>query len=205
MSKGIYDIEFFPAMDRQGKTMDGKITSEYPAWYLKNVIASEKEDIENQERNLKRTEDKIGPFEKIKLLKQLRERNTKVRDIVNSKPILTSSQKDALSKEYKRLGEEIKNSFFDRSRMEFGRVQVKEEAHRMADGIISADGRDELFKKLNVKVVEGKISRNSAIKSWKILGQLLDENTWAEDLRPDYNYGTTKLFQSLKDLVDQTG
>jgi len=205
MSKGIYDIEFFPAIDRQGKKADGKIGSEYPCWYLKGNIENEKEEIATEQRNLKRVSDRIGPFEKVKLLKTLKERETKVRDIVNSKPVLTGAQKDALSKEYKRLSDEIKNSLFDRSRMEFGRVDVREEAMRMSQGIISTDGRDELFKNLNIKIENGMISRNGAIKCWKILGQLLDENTDVENIRSDYNYGTNKLFQSLKDLIDQTG
>jgi hypothetical protein len=205
MGKGIYDIEFFPAMDRQNNKPDGKITSEYPCWYLKSQIANEVEEIESEKRNYKRTRRDIGPVEIRKILDHLKERETKVRDIVNSKPVLTEKQKDALWKEYQRLGEQIKNSLFDRSSMMQGRVKITEEVKRMIDPIISTDGRDELFKNLNIKVEKGMISRNGAIKAWKILGRLLDENTWVEDLRPDYSTGTFKLLQSLQDLINQTG
>lgn len=198
-------IEIFPAMDRQNKKPDGKICSEYPCWYLKSQIAAELEDIRMEKDNYKRFKEDYGPVKRVKLLKILKLREDRLKDIMNSKPTLSDKQKDALWKEYNRLGEQIKNSLFDRSSMQLGNVRVAEEARRCTSPIIDVDGRNELFEALNIKIEKGMISRNGAIKAWKIIGALLDEDRDAENLRKDFNTGTFKLLQTFQDLINQTG
>lgn len=181
------DIIFFGSPDRKGKTMEGRIGSEYPAWMKKQQIEEMEESIARKERELKQ---KLIPYDEVPYAEaELEREKERLYKINQSKPKLSAVDKDRIAKEYKRLSREVGGSMFTRSEMKIGTVSAHEEARRMVEPIIECQD-ESLARSCNVIPINGKISRNQATKIWKICGHALGEGgpgeaTNVETLRKD--------------------
>jgi len=192
-------IEFFGAVDKKGKHADGKVTSEYPAWYLDTHIQELQEEINKYENSIKNNliPEKEMPRSREEV-KRLKERMTL---IIKSKPKITGKDLDTLNGIYKDLTGQIGDSMFTYTEMQKGLVSAHEEARRMINPIISVNSEcASILPQLGIKPQDGKISRNQAGKVIKIIGRLLGERTDTEYFRKDQAYGTYRGGRSLAEL-----
>jgi len=181
-------MEFFGEIDRNAR---GMIQSEYPAWYLDAQIQNLKEEISSNENalNMGRVPLDNIPYAKseLEMLKQ------KLHSIEDSKPKLSDGERDRLWQRYREIAAKIEESLFVRSDMMFGIASPNQEAKRMVEPCIEIDGPlQELAIACNVKITDGKVSRNGAAKVFKIIGKLLGEPTNLEVLRKDQATVRTK-------------
>ena len=177
-------IVFFSEQDMTVK--DGKkiISSEYPMWYNPNVVDEIEEDIRRDEYVLRMGYVKEAQLPQVK--ERLAGLQKKLEAIRESEPKLTDAQKDRLDRVSKNLGEEIKNKMFTYSQMMKGTADPHAEAQRMVTPSIPVD-KDiaQLAEACNVRVVDGKISRDGASKIWKISRRALGDMSDCEELRRD--------------------
>ena len=193
-------MEFFGEIDKNAR---GMIQSEYPAWYFDSQIVMLKEEIGSSERALEmgRIPPENVPYARAEL-QMMKEKLYRIKD---SRPKLSDGERDRLNRRYKELSAKIGESLFDRSSMMFGIASPNQEAKRMTESCISLDEPlQELAIACNVKVDDGKVSRNGAAKVFKIIGKLLGESTNLEVLRKDKatvrtNY-STQLSEEASDL-----
>lgn len=175
-------MDFFKGVDANG--------SQYPAFYYDVHISELKETIDSEERRLNAGQ---VPYDLAYKLKASIEKNKKLlEEIERSRPSLSDGERDRINKAYKQLGKEIGQYLFSRSEMMIGLASPHEEARRMTEPCISADGFDELIKACNVQVTDGKVTRNGAAKMFKICGKLIGEPTNIEVLRKDKRTVRTK-------------
>jgi len=191
-------IEFFGAADRKGKTINGEITSEYPAWYLDNHVEELQRDIDRIEGGLKAhtIPDNSRPQHEAEL-KSLKERQL---SIINSKPRLSGKDKDTLSDLYKDLVNQVSDSMFTRSEMMKGLASAHEEARRMVGSIINVGDNGQIFMNMGITPIDGKVSRNQASRAIKIIGRLLGEPTNIEYFRKDRSNGTYQNERSWAEI-----
>jgi hypothetical protein len=201
MAKVLDDINFFGAVDRKGKRADGKITSEYPAFYFHTQFDELKENTERAERQLKLG---LVPASEVPYAQAEVERNRqRMIDIKKANPQLEGRQKDAVFNMYKELASQISDSMYTRSDMKKGLVDAHEEARRMSQPIISIKGNEKFFHNMGITATGGKISRNEASRAYKIMGKALGENTNTEHLRRDRKTGTFSIGQTLQEMLDK--
>ena len=169
-------FSFFGAVD---KNKEGKIGSEYPAWIMGSHIDELKEGIQQKERVMKMglVDAANLPYHKETLAKEVK----RLGEITVSKPVLTDKEKEKVELTYKSIQEQISNSMFTRNEMKLGLADAHEEAKRMVTPIISTD--KDIAKACNVPISGGRVSRNGAIKMYKIMGSFLNAQTNAEYLR----------------------
>lgn len=169
-------FSFFGDVDKNDK---GKIGSEYPAWIMGTHVDELREGIQQKERVMKAglVDAANLPYHKETLNKEVK----RLGEITTSKPILTDKQKETVELTYKKIQDEISNSMFTRSEMKLGLADAHEEARRMINPIISTD--KDVAKACNVPITGGRVSRNGAIKMYKIMGSFLNAQTNAEYLR----------------------
>lgn len=175
-------IEFFGKVDR---AKDGSIGSEIPAWMLETHIEELRESVAQKERMI--ASGDVPASEVPYLRESYKKEKERLEEIEISKPKLSAEQIDGLHKAHKKVGEQIAESMFSRDEMMKGLADAHEEARRMVKPIIAVD--PELARACNVPVVDGKVSRNGAIKIWKIAGKYLGEGTNPEALRKDTKRG----------------
>jgi len=192
-------IEFFGSPDRKGKMAEGKITSEFPAWYFENKINDLRYEIE---RNENRISKNMIPDHEIPRVKEENKRLIeRLSSILKSKPKINGKDFDTLAGIYKDLTDQIGDSMFSRTEMKKGLVSAHEEAKRRIEPIIKVNSDcDSILSKFNISHVGGKISRNQADKVAKILGKIIDAPTNMEYYRKDHSYGTYKSEKSLEEL-----
>jgi len=176
------DIEFFGGIDRKEGKPDARVTSQLPAWYHEGQIDDLRENIARKEREIARG---AIPFENIMRAKEeVKREKAKLELIEESRPKLNDVTKDAIYNSYKELGDQIKDYMYTRSEMKLGTVSAHEEADRMVKPSIPVS--PEIARMCNLKVVDGKVSRNDASIAWKMMGKLLgDVPTNVETLRRD--------------------
>jgi len=182
------EIEFFGTPDRKGGEPDGKIGSEYPAWYHDGLVDDLREEVGKSERSMKYMDehDILDYTTRARLTKQIKAKKKRIEEIEASRPKLRGKDKDDLYRVYQELGDQVKEGLFTRSEMKLGSVSGQEEASRMIDPKIRLRMEPELAKSLNLNITsDGMISRSQAAKGWKILGSLLGEPTNVENLRSD--------------------
>jgi soluble cytochrome b562 len=181
------DIKFFGEVDLH--TKKGTVASEYPAWYFDRPLDELSENIDKMERAIARgtvPADKLSEMREH--LQQYKERYTK---IMESCPKLTDAEKDKLVKVRRDMGKQITDGLFSRSHMQKGTVDAHKEAERMVKPMIDVKPEyHDLLRACNVRIVNGKITRDGMAKAWKIIGKLLnrhggDEETNVETLRRD--------------------
>lgn len=174
--------EFFGDVD---KDFRGNVRSEYPAWYFESQVEIIKEERASQIRRIERGE--IPPDHIPYAKQEIAQLDERVRSIEKSKPDLTAAEKENLHKCYIELAESISESMFTRSEMMMGTASANEEARRMVSPCVGLSPKlRALAKAMNVKMDQGgKVSRNGAIKTWKIIAKLIGEGSNVEALRRD--------------------
>jgi hypothetical protein len=175
-------FDLYPKSDIHPVT--GKPKSEYPSWYfteqlneLKDTIAMSRQNIANgtiPERMLPQARADLSFNE------------TKLSTLLDSIPKVNDFNLDKFAKIWRELGVKISDSMYTYSDMQRGTADAHEEARRMMDPII--DVRDDALvccKSCGCNVHEGRVSRNDAIRVWKIIAKFLGENTNSETLRKE--------------------
>jgi len=182
------EIAFFGGPDRKEGKPDGKICSEYPAWYHQPLVDDLYEEIAKSERSMKYMDehDILDYTTRARLTKQIKAKKKRIEEIEASRPKLRGKDKDDLYKVYQDLGDQVKEGLFTKSEMKLGSAPVHEEVKRIVDPKIRLRMEPELAKSLNLNITsDGMISRSQAEKGWKIIGALLGEPTNVESLRAD--------------------
>lgn len=194
-------ISFFGTVDRQRSAPNGKILSEYPAWYNEQLIDDLREKISSKERAI--AENRVDPRELPTEKENLDQLKKRMSEIERSRPKnMDGKTKDHLAKFYKEMGKEISDLMFDRTSMMKGTADAHIEASRMEKPCINLpDEFAELASKLNVVPTNGKINRNQASRMWKIIGRALEEETNCEILRKDHKHGTYRSDIPLEELM----
>lgn len=196
-------IEFFGAIDKKGKMEGGKISSEFPGYYMDVQKAELEEEISMHENSIKNhlTPDRDIPRKKAEIAR-LKET---LAGINRSQPILKGKDKDTAAKIYEELSAEIGDSLFTRSDMQRGLASPHEEARRMSEPIISISPEcASVLQKFNITPGKNKkISRNQASKVWKIMGKNLGEQTNVEFLRKDRSDGTFNNTKYMHEIINE--
>jgi hypothetical protein len=119
--------------------------------------------------------------------KDINEKKEKYNAIIKSKPKLKGGDKDKIYATYRALSQEIKDALFTKSAMSLGTASGHEEASRMVNRVMSAKSiSPEMAAALNLKIENGKVSRQALEKTWKVCGKILgDVPTNIETLRRD--------------------
>lgn len=166
------------------KTKDGKIKSEYPAWYLE----TQKEELEesvNHRRSIL-DQDLVPPSERNIQKQRLAQEEKRLNEINEATPKLSGPELDEVTKVRKDMGTQIKDAMYSRSDMDRGTADAHEEARRISTPVIEikSKAQAEFLESCGVKLGgRTKVSRREAEKAWKIAGKLLGEPTNTETLR----------------------
>ena len=173
-------IQFFGAVD---KTKEGRITSEYPAWTFPRQIENFDEEILRKERAL---ESGIVPRDNIHEHMVALDRDKARRDeIVNSKPSLSSKQKDTCAKIYSEVGTLISDSMSSYSDMQ----RLRRDAHKEyginnTPSIKLPPEAAKVAHDNGIKITNDRmISREGASRLWKLCGHAIEKETNVEYLR----------------------
>jgi len=181
------DIKFFGEVDLHPKK--GNVTSQYPAWYFERPLDELSEEIGKMERALDR--GGIPPDKAPEMREKLAKYKERYDKIMTSVPVLSDVEKDKLAKTRRDMGKLVQEGMFSRSKMMAGTADAHKEAERMIKPTIEVKPEmRSLLESCNVKIVNGKVTRDGMAKAWKIIGKLLnrhggDEETNIEILRKD--------------------
>jgi uncharacterized membrane protein YheB (UPF0754 family) len=176
-------IKFFGSIDKNSK---GEITSEYPAWVFTNHIDQLEEDINRLTIEIQRgtANAKIAEMKE-----EVMRLESKLQDIVGSKPRLSDKIQDALREDLSKMGDMISEAMFTRSEMQMGWADAHKEADRMSLDLISIDNDlRQIALACGIgkeKVKNGKVNRTDLEKMYKIVAAALDADTNTEKLRKD--------------------
>ena len=170
-------IKFFGEIDLSRKNTP---VSQYPAWYFDQPLDRLQEDISALHRQIERGDAPQDKMPEIKArLGQLEERYEKIRESI---PKLSELDKDKISKARKAMAAHIRDGYFSRSQMDKGTVDAFKEVERMRTPKVEVKPEfAEFLGPCNVKVQDGKVSRDGLVKAWKILGKALNRNGGEED------------------------
>lgn len=181
------DIQFFGEVDIH--PTKHVIMSEYPAWTMTRQFENMKEDVDRMERQLKRGEIPDSHIADHKdMLRKKREQFEKIADSI---PKMSDGDKDKVAKTRKEMGKVIQSGYFTRSAMMKGTADAQVEATRMIKPLVDVKPEfAEYVRAANVPITNGKITRDGLVKTWKIMGHLLnhyggEEEINAETLRRD--------------------
>lgn len=179
------EVQFFGSVDRNKHT--GKVQSSMPGWYFQNQIFDLNDRIESLDRRLNDPESQapVTPEARPAAMKELREMKERRDKILEGKPKLNAKQRDDLMKIYDTLGERISESMYSRSDMQRGLADAHEEARRQKMACIDPGDIGDIMDQFNVTPIQGKISRDNAVRMWKVLGRALGRGTNYEALRRD--------------------
>jgi hypothetical protein len=176
------EIRFFGEVDLHPQTK--KISSQYPAWYAERPMEELKERIDGMERALDRDEvprDRLAEYKD-----DLRKQKERYDAIRLSVPKLSGTDKDRIAKIRSEMGEEIKSGYFTRDSMVKGTADAHKEAERMVKPMIDVKPEyGDILKACNVKITDGKVTRDGMVKAWKIVGKLLNRHGGDEDTNPE--------------------
>lgn len=174
-------FQIFGSVDLDDK---GNVKSAYPSFYFDHL----KENLQNEVNRLE-TDIKFDriPRSELQLTKdRLKQKQEKLLNLDNAVLELRGRQKDRASAVYNELGEKIKEAMFSRDDMKKGLADAREEMRRMTEPCIELKGDAlKMAQACNVKTVKGKVTRDGAAKTWKIIGKVLGERTNTEYLRKD--------------------
>ena len=203
--------EFFGAIDREGKKADGRITSEYPAWFNKRRIERQREEVEDDKRRLewypqmRDTATMIMEKNRIKIKEEHLTQLEYMPDI--------SKIKNELGHLREKCAKLIREEMYDcRSDMFKGLANVhgvysKLNDYRWGDGsginIRGVEGA--IIQKMNIKHMGGKFKGKDIVKIFRMTSVLLNEDPSDEKLRKDYAYGTYKEDVPYERMVKEAG
>lgn len=179
---GLGGIEFFGDVDKK----DGKIGSDYPAWYLDAQVQHVKDSVSSLERELEAgVSEKERPGKRAEL-KQFKE---KLGQIESSRPDIDDDQMNEITAVSKSIGASIRDTMFTEKDMETGRADSHREFLRATEPcvVLKSESEIQMAKKIGCRIFEIKgkpmLSRNDASRVYKICRRLMDEDTDVETLR----------------------
>lgn len=177
------EFEFFGEVDLNKQ---GNYGSDLPAWTFNQLIEDLEYDVRINEENLK--DMSVGPEARGKLLAKATQMKDRLDAIKASKPKVDPDLVHSIvgsNMSGGSLGDKIQETMFTRDQMMKGIAEPREEARRMVEPIIKLEGKEkEMALGCGVKPNrEGKVSRDEAIKIWKIGRKYLGELSNAELLR----------------------
>jgi hypothetical protein len=167
------------------RNKDGKVASEFPAWYQLTQVDNLKEEINQIDVGIRSGRFATDEIYKAKMDKANKESNLDA--IMKSKPKPSDSERNLLYKHYNAFGKKISESLYTRSDMALGLAPAHEEAKRMKlPCIVLTPDECAIAISCNVKPdKKGMVSRDQATKAFKLLGKILDEPANVEHLRLD--------------------
>lgn len=178
------NIRFFAqcdtSFDKAGKKIIG---SAMPAYCNEVEVDKLKNDIGKMERKL--NSGTVASEARIKVEQDLKEMQSRLADIEESRPKLTGVLKEKMKKVYDELSKNIKDSMFSNDKLEQGRVDTYQEYKRQTHPCV--DMPRGLAMALNVRP-DGKrsammkVSRNEAGRCFQVLGHILNENIDTSEL-----------------------
>jgi len=173
-------MKFFGKADRD---KDGKIKSDYPAWYNEQHVDDLKESIDQQERALEN--DAVPSDRRSQFRERLKREKERLDDIEGSRPQFNDKEKDEICNLRKDLGIRISVAMYKTSDMQRGLANAHEEAKRMTEPCIkiTSERENEVAEACGIKVKDGKVTRTEAEKMWKIISKGLGEISNTESLR----------------------
>jgi hypothetical protein len=165
-------IVWFGEVDMNSR---GVPSSDYPSYYFDPQTRELKNRITDIERGLDL--DLYTGRDKVKVRQQLSEMKTRYDAIEASRPKLSGSDKDAIAKVFKDLGERIGGSMFTYSDMQRGTADAHVEADRMVNPCIEIKSQVEAdyCRQRGIEIVNGKISRNHASQMAQLFGKVIGE------------------------------
>lgn len=174
--------EFFGKVDR---TKEGKISSEYPAWYFDRQTELLQESIDQKERALKGghvPRESEGEYQII-----IDREKKRLAEIIDSRPKLSGTDLDKCAKAYKSTIKEISNSMYTRSDSMRGFVDPHDEHKLNSTPCIKVtDVTAEIALQNGIRITDnGHMARKDAERLCKIIGRAIGENTNMERLRKD--------------------
>jgi len=192
-------VEFFGSVDRKDGKPDGRITSQFPAFYFDPQISDLEENIFRNERAI--ASGAIAPDAIPTLKGEIARDRQRLLEIQKCSVKLTGKDKDEAANLYKELGGKIQDSMFTYTEMMKGLANAHDELKRMKTPIIPVGKHAAVFKKMGINPVKGNVSRDEATRVFKILGKTLGENTNVEHLRKDHKYGTFMSDVPLEEMI----
>jgi len=192
-------VQFFGSVDRKDRKPDGRIVSEYPAFYFTTHIDDLEERLASNKRAI--ASGLINPQAIPELRAEIEKDSVRLAEINKSHIKLTGKDKDEAANLYKELGDKIQDSMFSRSEMMKGLANPHDELNRRITPTIPVGKHGEVFKNMGITPVKGKVSRTQAARVFKILGKVLGENTNIEHLRRDVKHGTYRPDVPLEEMI----
>lgn len=193
--------EFFGAVDRKGKVAEGRITSEYPAWYKETAIRELANDIDQLDNRLKRG---VVPQSEVPYAREeVSKMRLRKQQIVESKPQLSPKDRDNIARFADNLQEQIIPLMPTRTDMLKGLADPHEELRKDTEPCVTVASRGNnagYLRKLNVPIHDGKITRKQAQRVLKIFRRTLGEECKIEGLRRDNSHGVYHSERSLEQM-----
>jgi hypothetical protein len=177
-------FKLFGDIDRRHLKHDERISSDIPAWAMRNQTEEMKESIDSKKRMLDMgliAGSEAGNYKEI--LKREEDRYNK---IMSSRPNIEGKDRDDLAAAHKELGTKIKESMFSRDDMESGKADAHAEARRMKGPTIrlKSDAEVNLAESCGVQVDgNGMVCRDDANRMFRVAGSYLETKSNPEDLR----------------------
>jgi hypothetical protein len=174
------EIQFFGKCDRNSL---GEVKSEFPFWMMPQHIDELKYSIENDERAL--SAGYTQPENRPSIEQRLRENKSKLKILEADMPVPDAGQIDLISRVIKIFEKDLRAAFHKEDDMKSGKADAHEEARRMSEFIIDLRN-DTMLTKLaqeaNVRIENGKLTRDGAVKVWKISKAFIGEPCRADVL-----------------------
>jgi hypothetical protein len=161
----------------------GKRSSTMPSWYYPRQRDELEESIRYKKSQLEN--DLVPSSEKNYMRESLKMEEKRIQEIEESQPRFSEVELDELAKLRKSMGMKISDAMFKRSEMERGVADAHEEARRMSEPVLKLEDKELVFVRACEGKIEanGKVSRTTAERCWKIISRLLGENSNTEVLR----------------------
>lgn len=182
------EITFFTEVDYN---KHGNISAEYPAWYFTTKVDELREQIAAMERELKRGalegEKRERQEKKTALMKR---RLSKIEEGFNRS--VTAHDREQMEKATKEIAETVRGLTFTYDERKKKIASPHEEARRMIDKAIpinsfkNAEMVGKMCQMSNVRIDNGRVSRDDLTKAWKIASRALGDgrNTHSSVLMP---------------------
>ena len=195
-------IQFFGAVDRQGKLKTGTVRSEYPCWYHPARVDELAESINKDERMVKSGAiDNLPNSQEFR--SELERKKVLLTEIEKDRPILTGKDKDRVANAYLNLQGQIANLMPSYTDMTKGLANAHEENRKDTTKCVNIEGFVDIARQCGVPVEKhtNTITRKQATRAWKIMGKALGEVSNVEYLRKDENTGTFKPERTIDQMI----
>lgn len=182
------EITFFTEVDYN---KHGNISAEYPAWYFTTKVDELRESISAMERELKRGNlDGERKEKQEKKTAMMKRRLSKIEEGLNRS--ITAHDRESIEKATKEMAETVRGMTFTYDERKKKIASPHEEARRMVDKAIpinsfkNAEMVGKVCEMANVRIDDGRVSRDDLTKAWKIASRALGDgrNTHTSMLMP---------------------